>query len=313
MQAAVEGRPLIRDHALALAALLPKNAASVIAAATASSVGQGRFACGIINAKSGRCSENCAFCAQSRYHGTDTPVYPLLAAEKIFERAALLAEHGVSRMGIVSSGAGPSPRDLDALCVTAQKIREQMDIRLCASLGVLDADTALMLRQAGFSSYHHNLETARSFYPSVCTTHSYEIRCETVRQAKKAGLRVCSGCLFGLGESWEQRVELAATLQELDVDSIPVNFLMPVPGTRLEGAEPLNFAEGLVVIALLRLMHPGKDIVICGGRNTTLGEWDRLALFGGANGIMVGDYLTQKGGSLERDMRLLREMESGHV
>lgn len=303
------GRALEPDAAVKVAAALPRELRSVIAAALAAGKDGARFTCGIINAKSGRCSEDCAFCAQSRYHMTGTPVHPLLPASKIHERACLLAENGVTRMGIVTSGAGPSEADFDKICAIARKIREDVGIELCASLGALDEGKALRLKQAGFGSYHHNLETARSFYPAICSTHSYESRCETVRQAGRAGLRVCSGGLFGLGESWEERIELAVTLRELNVDSIPVNFLMPVAGTRLAGAKPVGLLEGLGILSLFRLMHPERDIVLCGGRGATLGEWDRLAALGLANGVMVGDYLTEKGSPFARDMRMLREME----
>lgn len=309
--AAHEGQTLEPSQALALMEAFPETfrAVGIAAAMHSNRIRPIRFACGIINAKSGRCSEDCAFCAQSRYHTTGTPVYPLLTPDALYDRACRLAEHGVTRMGIVTSGAAPSEAELDKICSSALKIRERVGIGLCASLGMLDSEKARQLKQAGFGSYHHNLETGRSFYSFVCTTHSYEVRCETVRQAKAAGLRVCSGGLFGLGESWAQRIELAATLQELDVDSIPINFLMPVTGTRLGGLPPLTAHDGLAIVALFRLMHPGRDIVLCGGRNSTLGEWDNLALLAGANGVMVGDYLTKQGNPFDQDMRLFRELE----
>ncbi len=295
---------------------LPAKAKSLVAAslsASADDAGPKPFTCSIINAKSGRCSEDCAFCAQSRHHDTDAPVYPLLPADAIFERASFLAEKNITRMGIVTSGVGPSRADFDKLCEVAAKIRGNLPIQLCASLGVLDEDKARSLKQAGFASYHHNLETARSFYPRICASHSYDVRYETVCRAKAAGLRVCSGGLFGLGESWEQRAEFSETLQELNVDSIPVNFLMPIAGTPLQNRKPLRPMEGLAILALLRLMHPGRDIVLCGGRGATLGEWDRLALFGMANGIMLGDYLTARGNPFDRDLRVLRDMEETHA
>jgi biotin synthase len=268
--------------------------------------GPERFTCGIINAKSGRCAEDCAFCAQSRHHKTDAPVYPLITEGALLNRARELAGRGVTRMGIVTAGAILSDKDFARVCASARRIRQEVDIELCASLGALTKDRAEELKAAGFGSYHHNLETARSFYPSMCKTHDYQMRCDTVVRAREAALRVCSGGLFGLGESWAQRIELAETLQELRVDSIPVNFLMPVPGTRLEASRPLEATEGLGILALLRLMHPERDIVLCGGRTTTLGDWDRLGLASCANGMMVGDYLTKKGGPFERDLALAR-------
>jgi len=302
------GTPLSSVTARNILEHLPAKAKELVTASLTITAPQ-PFTCAIINAKSGRCSEDCAFCAQSRRHETGAPVYPLLAEDAIFERARLLAENNVTRMGIVTSGAGPSRADFAKLCAVAAKIRERLPIQLCASLGVLDEEKARSLRQAGVTSYHHNLETARSFYPSICGSHAYEVRYETIRQARAAGMRVCSGGLFGLGESWEQRIELAETLRELDVDSVPINFLMPVPGTPLQYREPPGPMEGLAIIALFRLMLPGKDIVLCGGRNTTLGEWDRLALFGAANGVMLGDYLTARGNAFDRDLAMLRGME----
>ena len=313
LAAACEGRALNRSQTLNLIRTLPENGLRQLVAAAGSMAAGAEirpFTCGIINAKSGRCGEDCSFCAQSRYHKTQTPVYGLLEAEKVYEHACRLAERNVTRMGIVTSGGGPSGRDFEALCRMAERITANLGIKLCASLGLLDRDQATSLRQAGFSSYHHNLETARSYYGAICTTHGYDLRVETVRRAKEAGLRVCSGGLFGLGESWEQRLELAETLHELDVDSIPINFLIPIPGTRLENATGLSVHDALALVAIFRLMHPGRDIVICGGRNRTLGEWDRVLAFAGANGLMVGDYLTTQGSPLDRDLEMLAQMEA---
>ena len=309
--AALAGRALTAAEALELIPYFSSRLPAIIAAAgllAGFSSAPKRFTCGIINAKSGRCSEDCAFCAQSRHHNSSAPVYPLVTNEALLARARDLAARGATRMGIVTSGAALGGKDFTRICAAARHIRQEVDIGLCASLGALDLARAQELKAAGFGSYHHNLESARSFYPSICSTHEYQRRCDTVLAAKEAGLSVCCGGLFGLGESWPQRIELAKTLQELDVDSIPVNFLMPIPGTRLESAQPLSAAEGLAILALLRLMHPERDIVICGGRGSTLGPWDRLALFSCANGMMVGDYLTEKGGQLERDMALDRDL-----
>lgn len=270
------------------------------------------FTCGIINAKSGRCAENCSFCAQSGYHATAAPVYPLIANEKLLERAELLADNGVDYMGIVISGTGPTPGDFERICVVAGRIRARTGIRLCASLGILKPEQAASLKQAGFTSYHHNLETARSYYGQICSTHGIELRERTVQNARAAGLRVCSGGIFGLGESWEQRLEMAETLQELAVDSIPLNFLNPIPGTPLEKAKPLSPEEALGSIAMFRLLHPDRDIVICGGRGRALGAWENLLFSAGANGLMVGDYLTTKGSPFEKDLELLRVLGIRH-
>jgi len=307
-QAAHTKRPLSRNEAENIATSLADNLRNILGMAVILPNPATSFSCGIINAKSGRCSEDCSFCAQSRYHKTDAPVYDLVSEEKLYSQAARFAEAGIMRMGIVTSGGGPSKRDFENICRAANRIVTSVNIRLCASLGMLDYAQAIMLKEAGITSYHHNLETGRDFYPQICTTHPYEARVNTVRNAKAAGLRVCSGGIFGLGEGWKDRLELAETLQALDVDSIPINFLMAVPGTPLENAPKLSTMEALGLITLFRLMHPGRDIILCGGRGRTFGEWDRLAMLAGANGIMVGDYLTARGNLFERDIRVLREI-----
>lgn len=281
--------------------------AMAVARVALSDGGARPFTCGIVNAKSGRCRENCAFCAQSAHHRTGVAVYPLISEDEMLGRAESLAGAGTTYMGMVASGTGPTPADLDSLCRMGEKIRARVDIKLCASLGILGRDEMNRLAGAGFASYHHNLETARSHYPKVCSSHDYERRVETVRNAKAAGLRVCSGGIFGIGETWEERVELSAELAELGVDSIPVNLLAPIAGTPLGGMPPPAPGEALLVIALLRLMHPGRDIVVCGGRSG-LGRFETLIFSAGANGLMVGDYLTTKGGRLEKDLELLRTL-----
>lgn len=267
------------------------------------------FTCSIVNAKSGLCAENCAFCAQSSHYTTTAPVYPLMDASSLYRHAEHLASNGIAYMGIVTSGTGPTKKDFISLCQLANRISTTLPIKLCASLGVLTFQQACTLKEAGFTSYHHNLETAASFYPQICTTHSYAIRLNTVKNAVKAGLRVCSGGIFGLGETWQHRMEFAQTLSELGVHSIPVNFLMPIAGTPLESAQPLSPMEALAILVLLRLMHPTRDIVLCGGSSQTLQHWKRHFYQAGANGLMVGNYLTQKGRPLAEDMALLHSLE----
>lgn len=313
LAAACAGRALSGDEAEKLPGLLPGGFTDLLAAAGAARAA-GRttpFTCGIINAKSGRCGEDCAFCAQSRYHSTGAAVHPLISEEKLLKRAETLAKAGVNYMGVVTSGASPTGRDFDRICRAARRISQAVGIRLCASLGLLANDQAVALRQAGFTSYHHNLESARSYYGRICTTHRYDLRLQTVARAGAAGLRTCSGGIFGLGEGWPERLELALTLRELNVDSIPINFLTPIPGTPLEHSSSLEAREALAVIALFRLLHPHRDIVVCGGRSRTLGQWENSLFFAGANGLMVGDYLTSKGSPFEKDMDMLRTLGVG--
>lgn len=269
---------------------------------------QSTFTCGIVNAKSGKCSENCSFCAQSKYHSTGAPIYPLISRDALLDRARELEDAGATRYGIVTSGMALTDKELDTVCEAATAITTQTAIKVCGSLGQLNEVTALRLKQAGFSSYHHNLETARSHFPEICTTHEYDEDIASVAVALKAGLRVCSGGILGLGESREQRVELACTLRDLNVPSIPMNFLTPVKGTRLEHQPVLEPFEALRAIAVYRFILPQQDILIAGGRENTLGDFQSLIPMAGANGLMIGNYLTTGGRNMTDDMHMLSSM-----
>jgi biotin synthase len=265
--------------------------------------------CSIINAKSGRCPENCAFCAQSAHHLTDAPVYPLKSTDAMVEAAAMAASHGAGCFGIVTSGTAiASGEELDRLCEALERIRRETTISPSCSLGILDEETARRLKAAGMETYHHNLETARSFFPAVCTTHDYEEDVNTVRAAKRAGLRVCSGGIFGLGETMAQRIELALTLRELEVDSIPLNFLNPVPGTPLADADNLTPMECLLTIALFRIILPDRTITVCGGRERNLRDLQSWIFMAGASGTMIGDFLTTSGRPVASDLQMIRDL-----
>ena len=304
----LQGNPVPPHQIAMLPDLLPEVLLDLMALASLQRSRSSRksFTCGIINAKSGNCTENCSFCAQSRHHATQAEIYPRVSVDTLLKRAEELSKAEATFMGIVISGRSPSPRDIDYFCRAAEAITERVEIKLCASFGILTFKQALALRQAGFSSCHHNLETSRSFYPSICTTHAYELRLDTVRNAQKTGLRVCSGGIFGLGESWEQRIELAMTLKELSVDSIPINFLTTIPGTPLEKSPPLSPQESLAIIAIMRLVNPDPDIIVCGGRKSILGAWENFIFSAGANSLMTGNYLTTSGGEMESDRAMMR-------
>lgn len=264
--------------------------------------------CGIINAKSGRCGEDCAFCAQSARHRAELSVYPLVAGPEILKQSRAFFEKGVQEFSIVTSGKSLQSREeLSEILNTLAAMREERLVSRCASLGILPASTMARLRDAGLDKYHHNLETARSHFPSICTTHDYEEDIATIEAASNAGLKVCSGGLFGLGETRAQRVELAETLRSLPVDSIPINFLTPIPGTPLEGQDDLTPMECLKIIAVFRLMMPEKDIYICGGREHNLRELQSWIFMAGANGLMVGNYLTTAGRSMDLDLQMLKD------
>lgn len=258
--------------------------------------------CAIVNAKSGRCSENCAFCAQSGHYETDAPVHPFMSPGRIAQAAKTMRDMGARRFGIVTSGLSPTGDDFKRLLESVQAVAA-LGMEADASCGVLTREQLATLKKAGLKAYHHNLETARSFFPQVCTTHDYEQDVQTVREALAEGLYVCSGGIFGLGESWSQRAELALTLRELGVNSVPVNFLIPIRGTRMEGRELLPPAEALKIVALLRFLLPDTHIRICGGRQTVFGQKNGLSpLDAGASGLMIGDYLTTKGLDAQADL-----------
>ena len=210
---------------------------------------------------------------------------------------------------MVTSGHSLSSKEIDSIGDTAEEINKKTDLSVCASLGQLTEPMASKLKQKGVTTYHHNLETAESYFNQICTTHNYDEDICTLKTAKSAGLKICSGGILGLGESWAQRVELAFTLKKLDVDSIPINFLNPIPGTRMENRPLLPPMEALKSIAIFRFINPDKDIIICGGREKTLGDFQSWVFIAGANGIIVGNYLTTKGRSTEIDMDMIRQFD----
>ena len=266
--------------------------------------------CSIINAKSGRCAENCAFCAQSAHARTAAPVYPLKSLEEIVAGARQALSEGSHCYGIVTSGTRVDPGpELERILDALKEIRRLGGIDASASLGILDTSTAKELAAAGCVTYHHNLETARSFFPKICSTHDYAEDVATVRAAKAAGMKVCCGGIFGLGESPAQRVELARTLRDLEVDSVPLNFLNPVPGTRLEGAQHLTPMDCLRIIALFRYFLPDRRIAVCGGREQNLREFQSWIFMAGASGTMVGNYLTTKGRDRDTDLQMFADAE----
>lgn len=266
--------------------------------------------CSIINAKSGRCSENCSFCAQSSHHQTDTPAYPLKSVAEIVQGAKQAQQEGNHCYGIVTSGTRIEPgEEFDNLLSAFRQIRQETAITPSASLGILDIEAAKALVEAGCGTYHHNLETARSFFPEICTSHDYQEDIDTVLCAKAAGMKVCCGGIFGLGESLDQRIEMALTLRELDVDSVPLNFLNPVPGTPLQDTKLLTPMDCLRIICLYRYLLPNKKIIVCGGREINLREFQSAIFMAGASGTMVGNYLTTSGRSHAIDLQMIEDAE----
>lgn len=266
------------------------------------------FSCAIINAKSGDCSEDCAYCAQSSFYNTGILTYPMLGVAQMTESALRMEGAGATHFSMVASGFMPQSRDLDIICRTAETIRSTSQLKVCASLGELTLSMAKRLRSAGITNYHHNLETAESHFHKICTTHEYSCDINTVKIAQAAGLSVCSGGILGLGETWDQRVELAFTLKDLDINTIPLNFLNPIPGTPLEASPLVTPLDALKSIALFRFINPTKNITICGGREKTLKEFQSWIFAAGANALMSGDYLTTKGRSIKTDMEMIKDL-----
>lgn len=309
----LHSQPLSNEEALAILKASGSELSLLLAGAhhiKESHFGNRIELCSIINAKSGRCAENCAFCAQSAHARTNAPVYPLKSKEEMVEGARQAAKENSHCYGIVTSGTRISQsEEMDRILEAIREIRETTPIAPSASLGILDTETAQSLAEAGCVTYHHNLETARSFFPQICTTHDYEEDVQTVRVAKAAGMKVCCGGIFGLGESLEQRVELAMTIRELGVDSVPLNFLNPIAGTRLENAKNLTPMDCLKIIALFRYLLPRTPISVCGGREPNLREFQSWMFIAGASGTMVGNYLTTQGRNRETDLQMFQDAE----
>ncbi len=259
--------------------------------------GDGVALCGITNAKSGRCPEDCGFCSQSaHFPGADAPVYPLLGAGEIVEQARAAERAGAREFSIVTSGTRlANERELATVEDAVRRLRAETAVEPCASLGLMREPELARLKGAGLMHYHHNLETSRSFFESVCTTHTYDEQLETIRAAKRQGLTLCSGGILGMGETPEQRVELAETIRDLGIDCVPMNFLNPRPGTPMAGVRAITAEECLAAIAVFRLMMPGAHLFVMGGREVNLGTKQHLIFRAGANGTMVGNYLTSAG------------------
>lgn len=263
--------------------------------------------CSIINAKSGACPEDCSFCAQSAYSQTSANVYPLLNKENILEAARSAKKFGVKRFCIVTSGKQPSNSELDKICDFISELREQ-EILPCATLGMLDFDQLKKLKEAGLNRYHHNLETSETFFSEICTTHTYNDKIRTIKAAASLGLSICSGGIFGLGESWEDRISMAFALKEIGVESVPINFFTPIKGTSLENREALGPLEALKIIAIYRLILPQCEIRVCGGRPATLRELNSYIFTAGADGLLLGNYLTTNGRKPEDDLQMIKDM-----
>ncbi|MGV8906061.1 MAG: biotin synthase BioB [Acetobacterium sp.] len=263
--------------------------------------------CTIINGKSGKCSENCKYCAQSSLYNTKIEEYPLLSAEEILKQAKYNDKRGVLRYSIVTSDKGLNDGEIEAVCESIQLIKEQTAITVCASLGLLTEPQFNKLKEAGVERIHNNLETSENNFPNVCTTHTYQDKIKSIKAAQKAGLNVCSGGIIGLGESMEDRIDMIIAIRELGIRSIPVNILNPIKGTPYENHKIMTSAEMSRIVALFRFLVPTASIRMAGGRGL-LPDKGRQCFLSGANAAISGEMLTTAGISTETDMKMLADI-----
>lgn len=265
--------------------------------------------CTIINAKSGKCSENCKFCAQSGHYHTNVKEYDLLDEDVIVKDALDKYNRGIPRYSMVASGKGLTPKDIDKICSITIKIYEQAPgIKVCISGGIISEESFEKLKAAGITRIHNNLETSRNFFPEICTTHTYDQKIETIKAAQEAGMEICSGGLIGLGEDFKDRIDMALELRDLDVHSVPINLLNPIKNTPLENNEPLPMEEVNRTCATFRFIMPKALIRLAGGR-ALMEEFGESAFKSGANAAISGVLLTTKGISIEDDMKRIKDLD----
>jgi biotin synthase len=261
----------------------------------------------LMNAKSGLCPEDCGYCSQSKVSSADIPRYNLLNADKLLDGARVAAERQAKTYCIVISARGPTEREMHAITTIVPRIKTQFNLKICACLGLLTDDQARQLKACGVDRVNHNLNTSEQFYPEICSTHTYGDRVATLRAVRAAGMELCSGGIIGMGEQDADVVRMAFALRDLEVESIPVNFLNPIEGTPLAGSRHLDPRYCLKVLAMFRFVNPDRELRIAGGRELHLGSLQALGLYP-ANSIFVGDYLTTKGQVPSADYKMIEEM-----
>ena len=264
--------------------------------------------CLLLNAKSGRCSEDCTFCAQSVHYKTEAPIYPMMDRNRIVEEAKGAQRKGTGRFCLITSGRELNDREFETILNALDRIRRETTLDLDCSLGTLSEERAESLKKVGVTRYNHNIETAESHFSKICSTHSFRDRIKTIEVLKEQGFSICCGGIIGLGESPQQRLELAFSLRQLGIDCIPFNILNPRPGTPLEHSESLSPMEIIKTVSLFRLVLPKGTIKIAGGREANLRDLQSLALLAGANGLIVGNYLTTPGRNAEDDLTMIRDL-----
>jgi biotin synthase len=305
------GEPLSREEARAVLAWPEEDLLELVAAAHR--VRRAHFGRKVkmnflVNLQSGLCAEDCSYCSQSKISKTPIEKYTFLSSDEVVEMADRAVAAGAARLCLVASMRGPSERDLVSLDQSVRRVKERHPhLEICASMGLLKDGQADRLKQAGVDAYNHNLNTSESHYEKICHTHTYQDRVDTVERAKSAALSPCSGAIFGMGESREDMIDVAFRLRETGVDSIPINFLIPMPGTSLQGKNDLTPNQCLKILCLFRFVNPAMELRIAGGRELHLRSLQSLGLYV-ANSIFVGDYLTTKGQSADADRRMVHDM-----
>ena len=265
--------------------------------------------CSLINARNGKCSQNCKYCAQSSHYCTNIESYPLVSLEEVKKIALEAKSHKASRFAIVTSGKTPDESDFDTILKMIEEVNKIDGLKSCASIGILNEEQAKKLSEIGLERFHHNINTSRSYYPSVCTTHSFDDRLNTCKLVKKYGMELCCGVILGMGESVEQRIEMALELAEIQPDSIPINILMPIPETPFENYhDKIDEENVLRTLAIFKIANPNSILRFCGGRMRLSEENQRKALNSCVEGIMVGNYLTTVGKAPEEDIKTVKEL-----
>lgn len=261
--------------------------------------------CSIINGRSGKCPEDCKYCAQSAHNHTDCEVYDFLPEEDIVKACKLNESEGVDRFSIVTAGKALTGEEFEKAVHAYETMNKECDIELCASMGFLNAEQLHRLHEAGVTSYHHNIETSRRNFPNICTTHTYDEKIATIKMAQEEGFCVCSGGIIGMGETWEDRLDMAVSLAELGIMSIPINTLMPIPGTPLENLKQLSEEDILRTIAFFRYINPEANVRLAAGRALVTNDGE-AAFSSGASATITGNMLTTSGSTIESDKKLLR-------
>lgn len=303
-QKVLSGKLLSSEEALYLLQVKKESLYEAAHTITRHFMGQRFDTCSIVNARSGNCSEDCKWCAQSAYYSTKVQLYPLLSQEECVHQAIYNWKCGIGRFALVTSGKRVNTTDMERITRIIKAIKDACPIKCCASMGLLNWDELYTLRESGVENYHCNIETAPSYFPQLCTTHTLAQKIETIRMARELGFRICSGGIIGMGETSEQRVEMALFLQQLDIRSIPINLLQPIPGTPLAHTRPMKEEDLLTTIAIFRMVNPQAYLRFSGGRAQLSESIQRKALYIGINAAIIGDLLTTVGSRADEDKQL---------